>query len=284
MPTSLDRWLGCCLFLSTSSRVSGRCSDTATTAPAKTPRAPSPSVTKFHCAMPATGACTSSTALLSLGTGACALSSAPLETQASASSAAPLSQGTGAYTQAPLCRRREPAPRAPLLQADHGSLYFQRHSACDGNPRFERRSPQLRHYSGVGSLRLGSRSSRPRHGGPRTKRPPLSHAPHSSQTAAPARRSFWRECPTPPPPDHVVAVGLRCWKADIEAPRSKVKLDSAFPRNSGGRSTLFPIKEESTRLATSSPFPSRPTGRKPSPVGTLLSPTRANFVERVYWV
>ena len=27
-----------------------------------------------------------------------------------------------------------------------------------------------------------------------------------------------------------------------------VKLDSAFPRNSGGRSTLFPVKEESTKL------------------------------------
>ena len=45
-----------------------------------------------------------------------------------------------------------------------------------------------------------------------------------------------------------VAVGLRCGKADIEAPRSMVKLDSAFPRNSGGRSTLFPVKEESTKL------------------------------------
>ena len=76
---------------------------------------------------------------------------------------------------------------------------------------------------------------------------PPSRVPRSSQTAAPARRSFQRGCPTPPPPYHAVAVGLRCGKADTEAPRSRMKLDSAFPRNSGGRSTLFPAKEEWTR-------------------------------------
>ena len=51
-----------------------------------------------------------------------------------------------------------------------------------------------------------------------------------------------------------------------------VKLDSAFPRNSG-------VKEESTSLNTSSPFPSRPTRKKPSAVGTLLSPTQAPLVK-----
>ena len=76
---------------------------------------------------------------------------------------------------------------------------------------------------------------------------PPNHEPRSSQPAAPARRSFQRGCPTPPPPYHAVAVGLRCGKADTEAPRSRMKLDSAFPRNSGGRSTLFPAKEEWTR-------------------------------------
>ena len=70
-----------------------------------------------------------------------------------------------------------------------------------------------------------------------------------------------------------VAVGLRCGKADIEAPRSMVKLDSAFPHKSGGRSTLFPVKEEPTRLATSSPFPSRSAGSKPPPADNLVPPT-----------
>ena len=102
---------------------------------------------------------------------------------------------------------------------------------------------------------------------------PPSHAPRSSQTAAPARRSFQRGCPTPPPPGRAVAVGLRCGKADTEAPRSRVKLDSAFPRNSGGRSTFFPVEEEPARLDTSSPFLSWPAGRKPSPVDNLLPPT-----------
>ena len=100
-----------------------------------------------------------------------------------------------------------------------------------------------------------------------------SHAPHSGQTAASARRSFQRECLTPPPPGHVVAVGLRCGKADTEAPRTRVKLDSAFLRNSGGRYTFFRVEEEPARLATSSASPSRPGGRKPSPVDTSLPPT-----------
>ena len=52
-----------------------------------------------------------------------------------------------------------------------------------------------------------------------------------------------------------------------------MKLDLAFPRNSDGRSTLFPVEEEPTRLVTSSPFPNRPVGRKPSPVDHLLPPT-----------
>ena len=130
-----------------------------------------------------------------------------------------------------------------------------------------------RHYSGDRSLRPGRRSSQPRHGGPRTKHRLPSHAPHSSQTIAPARRSFQRGCPTPPPPGRAVAVGLRCGKADTEAPRSRVKLDSAFPRNSGGRSTFFPVEEEPARLDTSSPFLSWPAGRKPSPVDNLLPPT-----------
>ena len=45
-----------------------------------------------------------------------------------------------------------------------------------------------------------------------------------------------------------------------------------FPRDSSGRSSLFPIKEESV---TSSPFSKRPNGKEPSRVGLLLPLTRA---------
>ena len=98
-----------------------------------------------------------------------------------------------------------------------------------------------------------------------------SHAPRSSTTDAPARRSFQRG--STPPPGHAMAVGLRRRKADTKTPRSQVQLDSAFPRNIGGRSTLFAVKEEPTRLATSSPFPSRSAGRKPPSVDNLAPPT-----------
>ena len=207
---------------STSSRTSGRRSDTATPASAESPWAPSLPVTKFQGAMPVTGACASSAAPLSQGTGACALGAVPSATGVRALSASPLSYD--------------------VIQAT---------GAC---------------ASGAAPLSLGTGVRAP-------TAAPSSHAPRSSQTAAPARRSFQRGYPTPPPPGHAVVVGLRCRKADTEAPRSRVKLDSTFPRNSGGRSTLFPVKEEPTRLATPSPFPSRPTGRKPSPVDNLLPPT-----------
>ena len=58
-----------------------------------------------------------------------------------------------------------------------------------------------------------------------------------------------------------------------------MKLDSAFPREGGGRSTLFPVKEEATRLATSFPFPSMSAGRKPPPVNNLVPPTRGPLLK-----
>ena len=169
---------------STSSRISGRRSDTATLIFASS-QALSPPVTKFQGAMPATEACASSAAHLSQGTGACALSAAPSTTGARASGAAPLSYG--------------------IIQAT---------GAC---------------ASGAAPLSLGTGACAP-------SAAPPSHAPRSSQTAAPARRSYQRGSPTPPLPCHAVAVGSRCGKADTEAPRSRVKLDSAtFPIRSAGR-------------------------------------------------
>ena len=43
-----------------------------------------------------------------------------------------------------------------------------------------------------------------------------------------------------------------------------------FARDNSGRSVLFSIKGESTRLATSSPFSKRQNGKEPPRVKTLL--------------
>ena len=48
-----------------------------------------------------------------------------------------------------------------------------------------------------------------------------------------------------------------------------------FTRDSSGRAILFPIKEESSRLATSFPFSNRAHGKEPTRVGPMLPPTRA---------
>ena len=177
-------------------------------------------------------------------------------TGACASSAAPLSQGTGACALGAV-------PSATGVRALSASPLsydvIQATGAC---------------ASGAAPLSLGTGVRAP-------TAAPSSHAPRSSQTAAPSRRSFQRRCPTLPPPGHAVAVGWRCGKAENETPRPRVWLDSSFSRKSGGTSTVFPVKEESTILTTSSPFPSRPTGRKTSPVGTLLPHTRARLSRRL---
>ena len=72
---------------------------------------------------------------------------------------------------------------------------------------------------------------------------------------------------------------MRCGKVDTETPRSRVKLDSAFPRNSGGRPALLPVKEKPSRLATSSSIPSRSTGKKPYSVDNLLTSTGGRFLK-----
>ena len=74
--------------------------------------------------------------------------------------------------------------------------------------------------------------------------------------------------------DHEVAVGLRCGKANNRTPTSFARLDPVFARDCSGRSVVFFIKEESTRLATSSPFSKRPDGKDPPREKPLLPPTR----------
>ena len=73
--------------------------------------------------------------------------------------------------------------------------------------------------------------------------------------------------------DHEVAVDLRCGKANPKTPRYFARLDPVFARDNSGR--FFSIKEDSTRLATSSPFSKRHNGREPPRVKTLLPLPRA---------
>ena len=47
-----------------------------------------------------------------------------------------------------------------------------------------------------------------------------------------------------------------------------------FPRDSSGRSIIFPVKEESQRVATSCPFSMRANSKEPSRLGLMLPPTR----------
>ena len=89
---------------------------------------------------------------------------------------------------------------------------------------------------------------------------PPSHASRSNESAATARRPPKRTCSPLPLSDHVravslrygkansktllrnqeVVVGLRCGKANTKTPRSFARLDPVFPRDSNGRSILFP--------------------------------------------
>ena len=84
--------------------------------------------------------------------------------------------------------------------------------------------------------------------------------------------------------DHEVAVDLRFGNANTRTPRSFARLDPVFARDNSGRSVLFSIKEESTRLATSSPFSKRHNGEEPPRVKILLPcpSTVAEGAQRVY--
>ena len=96
---------------------------------------------------------------------------------------------------------------------------------------------------------------------------PPSHASRSNEAAATARRPPKRTCSLSPLSDQLVAVGLRCGKGKTETPRSLARFDPVFPRYSIGLSIFFPIKEESSRLATSFPFSKRANGKESPRVG-----------------
>ena len=123
------------------------------------------------------------------------------------------------------------------------------------------------------------------------------HASGSNKAVVTARRLFRRTCSFPLLPNHVMAVGLRCadlktlfpdhevavglrWgKANNKSRRYFARLDSVFVRDSSGRSILFSIKEESTRIATPSPFSKTSDGQESYRVEILLPPPRAPLLK-----
>ena len=85
-------------------------------------------------------------------------------------------------------------------------------------------------------------------------------------------------------PGHAVAVSFRCGKTDTEFPRSKVKLDSAFLRNSGGRSSPFSGHGRVNKSSYVVPLPKQAYGGKSSPVGTFVATRSSPAFEGVYSV
>ena len=79
---------------------------------------------------------------------------------------------------------------------------------------------------------------------------PPRHASRSKKIAAATRRPHTRAGSSPLPPDHKVAVGLRCGKANLYKPRYFTKFYPVSSSDSSGRSFLFPIKKEPTSLAS----------------------------------
>lgn len=99
---------------------------------------------------------------------------------------------------------------------------------------------------------------------------PFSHVARSTKAVAPACRTFQWGCLPSARSGYAVAIGFRCEIPVTETPRSLLALDSTFPRNGGGRSTLFPVREEAASLNASSTSSRRYTVKKPSPVGIVL--------------
>ena len=63
---------------------------------------------------------------------------------------------------------------------------------------------------------------------------------------------------------------VRCGKANTKTPTTFARLDPVFARDNSGRSVLFFIKKESTRLATLSPFSKNHNGKEPPQVKVIF--------------
>ena len=116
---------------------------------------------------------------------------------------------------------------------------------------------------------------------------PLSRTTHRAapRVSRRRRRFFQRGCPPPPPPGHAVTVGLRYGKANTEAPRRpRLKIDSAFPRNHGGRSTLFSYQGGVDKTSYLVPLPHQVYRTEALSGGPFVAPHRSTVLEVVYRV
>ena len=100
---------------------------------------------------------------------------------------------------------------------------------------------------------------------------PPRHASRRKKTATTTRRPFPGAGSSPLQSDRETAVGLRCRKANLYTPRYFSRFGPVFPRDSSGRSILFPIKEEPTILTTSSLSSKSADGKWP-PWGRTIFP------------
>ena len=100
------------------------------------------------------------------------------------------------------------------------------------------------------------------------------YALHSKKAAVTAHCPPKRTCIDTLLPDREMEAGLRYGKANPinNTPGYFANFDPVFPRDSSGRSIIFPFKEESASLATSSPFSKRINGKECSRARKLLPP------------
>ena len=108
-----------------------------------------------------------------------------------------------------------------------------------------------------------------------TSHAPLNHVSRIKKTAATTCRPYTRTGSPPFLTDREAAVGLRCGKANSFTPRSFRRVNPVTPRDSSGRSILFPITEEPTNLPTSSLSFTRANGNESPRARNLFPLTRA---------
>ena len=108
-----------------------------------------------------------------------------------------------------------------------------------------------------------------------TSHAPPRHASRSKKAAATTRRPHTRAGSSPLLRGREAAVGLRCWKANPNTPRSFTRFDPVSPRDRIGRSIIFLIKEEPTSLATSSLYSKRANGNEPPRARNIFPIARA---------
>ena len=101
-------------------------------------------------------------------------------------------------------------------------------------------------------------------------RAPPRHASRSKKAPMTTRRPHTQASSSSILPGREEAVGLRGGKANPKTPKYFAGFDPLFPRDSSGRSILFPIKKESTSLAASFPSSKRANEKEPPRARYLL--------------